>query len=609
MLAAVLGPALVFADLWDGSNAASKFLMLCMGAAVAFLGAGLVLTGGGPLPKWRPGDAAVAAYVAWLAVATAASADFMLALSGYRPYWDGMVAALAAAAAYAACRVAFPEAGAASKALRSVLRFAAAAFLVMAFASLLGLLGVPLMRSVAFDGGRLGALIHQPTFLAGLIAVWVVPIGAWALAEFRAERRGVRAWVGLSATIAMLVMLAATAGRAGLAGAAVAAVAFALLSAETRGRALRRAAIAVALAMAVAVPVLIVRGGTDPARVARSFDMSSFVARTGAWGTAVRAASARPVLGSGPGTFVYAHQRQMTLEEARKLKTRLLLDPHDWILASAVAAGWPAAAAALAITACGAFAAWRARRGSGAALAAACGVIGHGVAVLATPNAFVIFPSALLMLAFAETLAPGSGARASAPRAAGIAAGALAAALALGVGGWGVRAFAAEWAYGTSRATFDAAGLGRAVRTAPEVAEYARYAAGAKVVAAKLAGPSSVEFSQAEDALVALAAAHPRDPLALLSAGALVDLSAVARSQAATDHAGRLATRAVPVLSMAVEAAPFSGDARLRYAEALLYVGETEAAEAQFQEARRNGTARSAQLLHVRDLLKEAGAI
>lgn len=582
VLIAVFGQVVWWSAAFPGAGSAVKFAILTLGAALAAIGAGVLLAKGAKVPL-TPLDAAVAVYVGWVAASAALSPEPLLGMSGMRGYWDGAAHALAAGAIYGAVRVVAGEGPSASRFMRVLACWAGGVTLVLAAAGAARFAGLD-PETRFWLSGRLGSLVVQPTFLAGWLATWIVPMAATGVAMTAAGRgRGAAGrWLVGSAALAA-VLLAATGSRSGVVALAVAGASYTFLSASRRGLAAGRVAAVMVMLAVTAAGTLAVRGWTPGATgIGDAFAGGTAATRGGAWGIATRAALDHPLTGTGPGTFAYSFRRGLTLEQARvEGFAAAMLDPHNWYLNAAATSGMPAAAAALAIVFLVGRRAFRSRGTPSVRLAAACAALGYFAHLVLTPNATDTFAGALVLAAVGEHVLPGE--TTSYPAGAWRRWAAALAIVATGVtaAAWGVRSAHAEWVHGTAKSAFDTAGLARATALAPEVSEYGRVWAVTLALSGASAGPGTPEFESALAVARKVAAEHSRDSEAVSTAAQAVSgLARAASSGGDTATADALAEEAYALGAEALSLAPLDAEVLSRY-------GASAAATGRLGEARR----------------------
>ncbi|MDH4140650.1 MAG: O-antigen ligase family protein, partial [Coriobacteriia bacterium] len=406
LLIALFGPALAYADGWAGGHSIFKFFLLALGGAGALACAPWLKMR--RAEKTRLGRAltiSVIAYVGWVGLAALFSEQTLLGITGARPYWDGFVAALAAGGCFA---FAFHMADGKAPVLRRWLSHGAAwTAIVLAVVALAAWMGLPGTADM-IKAGRLGSAIGQPTFLGLYFSMWL----PWLLHASRTARsaadhaddaetarRASRSFaLFLAASVAAVALLVASQSRAAVVAGVVGVSLYAALSAKSSAARRKRLAAAAVLVLLAALLAVGLRDPefieTGPAELASRFVASG---RGVAWEAAAKATAADPLLGSGPGTFEYAHAANMTPELFAVEEGTRLLDAHNWYLTASATAGVPAAIAALAIAVLCVLGAVRSRGRPSFRLAACSGAVACAAGAVLTPNGFVTLPAMLVL--------------------------------------------------------------------------------------------------------------------------------------------------------------------------------------------------------------------
>ena len=529
--------------------------------------AGIGGRGVGGIPRSTAADRLVLAYVGWTALATLASPEPLVSLTGARLFWDGLVAAIAAGGCWRAARALLWKDS--RRAVRALTVAAGGTFVALLAA--LGVAAVlPGIGETFVRDGRWGSLMGQPTFLAGLAVTWIPLLLALSgpalrgLAGASARRAAAVLAVpfGLAAAIALL---AGSQSRSGWIAGAMGLALFAVLSAGDGRARVRRALVALPLIATVAVGVVVLRAPDVGSAWDSVLEEGAGRSRLTAWDAALDATADDLLLGNGPGTFAYVWCAGVTPESYLAESDTVLYDAHDWYLNAAATAGLPAGLAAAGIGALAFVLAWR-RRDDRIALAAACGAAAYAVHSILTPNGIATFAGALAVLAVAAQPPDPVEARGRG----GLGVTVVLAVVALGLVAQGARVTAAEtsYAYGWENARIDA--LERAVRLAPEIPAYHMALAQARADEGDEGARGAFEVLEAGRAVV------PRDPVFAAAAGRVVVGAA-----ALDGTSGEIVETALAWVGDAVEACPNDPGMRSTYARTLILAGEHDRAREQ----------------------------
>lgn len=313
LLLATVAGLLVFSPALADAYVLPKLFSLSAGAALAWFGLFRA-----PLRRTAL-DLPLAALWLVMAASAATSADWTLSVFGVYPqaFYGLIPLALCTALYYAAAMS--PDGPAADEILRAALYAAVAVCLYGISQRLFGDLLAPFPLP---EPQRITATMGNPVML-GACLVLLCPVALhWSLTK--------KGWLGPVAGVLLGVALVLTLARAAWLSAAVSAAAYLWLSGRVRAN--RR----LVLALVVCAPLLFL--GLQRAMRKRDSD----ILRAETAKTAVAAFLARPVLGYGPDTFMFAFRRHKTdefLRVAHSSPTIQFSAHNDFLQAAATLGG------------------------------------------------------------------------------------------------------------------------------------------------------------------------------------------------------------------------------------------------------------------------------
>jgi hypothetical protein len=321
----------------------------------------LVLRRGVPsIGSWSVTTLGLAVYLIVTAAATLHSADPMQSLIGERLQYQGLLASLAYAAAFAVARATLVSDV-------RVRAFVLAVVAAAAISSLYGLLQQARLDPIwhVLDKGRIFSTLGQANALAAYLVLALPLSVALALMARRPSRRIL---LSLPAFL-IVVVLALTLSRGGYLGAMVAMVALGALFVRPSWLTRRRLGVAAVLVTVVAAvgvsPLLAPSLSRVVQRAAETVDLAegSAASHLDLWAVGVRMAADYPLLGTGPEMYpaLVAQYRNRALPPNRAaIMARFRPEsPHDVPIAIAAGAGLPALLAYLVIVAGALMSGWR----------------------------------------------------------------------------------------------------------------------------------------------------------------------------------------------------------------------------------------------------------